>query len=45
MRVNDDYPTWNAAAQLDDAGSVRAFWKRALRLRKDHKALVRVFHF
>ncbi|KAJ7728000.1 glycoside hydrolase family 13 protein [Mycena maculata] len=40
MRVNDDYPVWNAAAQLDDAASVRSFWKRALRLRKEHKILI-----
>jgi alpha-glucosidase len=41
MRVNEDYETWNAAAQVDDEKSVRAFWKRALQLRKDHKVLVR----
>ncbi|KAF7345697.1 Glycoside hydrolase family 13 protein [Mycena venus] len=40
MRVNDDYPSWNAAAQLDDPQSVHAFWKRALRLRKEHKVLI-----
>ncbi|KAJ7034466.1 glycoside hydrolase family 13 protein [Mycena alexandri] len=40
MRVNDDYKTWNVAAQLDDDKSVRSFWKRALRLRKEHKVLI-----
>ncbi|KAJ6539974.1 glycoside hydrolase family 13 protein [Mycena vulgaris] len=40
MRVNDDYPEWNAAAQLADAQSVRAFWKQALQLRKVHKVLI-----
>ncbi|KAJ7453346.1 glycoside hydrolase family 13 protein [Mycena galericulata] len=40
MRVNDDYKGWNAAAQVGDEKSVRAFWKRALRLRKDHKLLI-----
>ncbi|KAJ6513701.1 glycoside hydrolase family 13 protein [Mycena vitilis] len=40
MRVNDDYRTWNAAAQLDDQESVRAFWKRALKLRKEHNVLI-----
>ncbi|KAJ6548649.1 glycoside hydrolase family 13 protein [Mycena capillaripes] len=40
MRVNDDYRTWNAAAQVDDDQSVREFWKRALQLRKDHKVLI-----
>ncbi|KAJ7348244.1 glycoside hydrolase family 13 protein [Mycena albidolilacea] len=40
MRVNDDYPSWNTAAQLDDPQSVHAFWKQALRLRKEHKLLI-----
>ncbi|KAJ6530664.1 glycoside hydrolase family 13 protein, partial [Mycena capillaripes] len=40
MRVNDDYKTWNAAAQVDDDQSVCVFWKRALKLRKDHKVLI-----
>ncbi|KAJ6522981.1 glycoside hydrolase superfamily [Mycena vulgaris] len=40
MRVNDDYKTWNATAQIDDDQSVHAFWKRALKLRKDHKVLI-----
>jgi oligo-1,6-glucosidase len=43
MRVNDDYKTINAAAQLSDSHpspgtlSVHAFWKRALENRKKHK--------
>lgn len=43
MRVNDDYKTVNAAAQLDNpnpsAGtlSVHAFWKRGLECRKENK--------
>ncbi|KAJ7150134.1 glycoside hydrolase family 13 protein [Mycena crocata] len=40
MRVNDDYKEWNAAAQVADERSVRAFWKHALKLRKDHKVLI-----
>ncbi|KAF8166111.1 glycoside hydrolase family 13 protein [Mycena galopus ATCC 62051] len=40
MRVNDDYPTWNAAVQLEDPQSVHAFWKQALQLRKEHKVLI-----
>ncbi|KAJ7825863.1 hypothetical protein B0H13DRAFT_2290630 [Mycena leptocephala] len=40
MRVNEDYETWNAASQVDDERSVRALWKRALQLRKDHKVLI-----
>jgi oligo-1,6-glucosidase len=43
MRVNDDYKTVNAAAQLADPQptpgtlSVHAFWKRALENRKTNK--------
>ncbi|KAF2102860.1 glycoside hydrolase [Rhizodiscina lignyota] len=43
MRVNDDYPTVNAAVQMapKQAGgndfSVRQFWKRGLENRKKHK--------
>ncbi|KAJ6472091.1 glycoside hydrolase family 13 protein [Mycena sanguinolenta] len=40
MRVNDDYPTWNVAAQLDDPQSVHAFWTKALQLRKEYKVLI-----
>lgn len=35
MRVNDDYPTVNAAAQLEDSRSVYRFWQRMLRFRKE----------
>ncbi|KAJ7484853.1 hypothetical protein B0H11DRAFT_1722660, partial [Mycena galericulata] len=35
MRINNDDKEWNAAAQVGNEGSVRAFWKRAPRLRKD----------
>ncbi|EUC50733.1 glycoside hydrolase family 13 protein [Bipolaris oryzae ATCC 44560] len=37
MRVNDDYPTVNAVAQLDDPDSVFSYWKRCLAFRKEHK--------
>jgi oligo-1,6-glucosidase len=41
MRVNDDYPSVNAEAQmserLDGNLSVRQFWKRGLASRKEHK--------
>ncbi|KAF2801616.1 glycoside hydrolase [Mytilinidion resinicola] len=39
MRVNDDYQTVNAAAQLkpSDELSVHAFWKRGMANRKKHK--------
>ncbi|KAF5376935.1 hypothetical protein D9615_007297 [Tricholomella constricta] len=40
MRVNDDYETWNAAAQIEDPNSVHSFWKKALKLRKAHEVLI-----
>ncbi|KAG2338836.1 glycoside hydrolase family 13 protein [Suillus weaverae] len=39
MRVNDDYPEWNAERQIGDEMSVHAFWKRALKVRKAHDVL------
>ena len=41
MRVNEDYLTWNVAAQLKDNDSIHSFWKHALNLRKAHEVLVR----
>lgn len=41
MRVNEDYQTWNAAAQVADPTSVHAFWKKALAVRKQFEVLVR----
>ncbi|KAH8111359.1 glycoside hydrolase family 13 protein [Phellopilus nigrolimitatus] len=40
MRVNDDYPEWNVAAQQGDQHSVLSFWKQLLKLRKTHDILV-----
>ena len=45
MRVNDDYKTVNAAAQLAPSKSpnelsVHAFWKKALANRKEHKSVL-----
>jgi len=40
MRVNDDYPEWNAEQQIGDESSVHAFWKRALKVRKAHDVLI-----
>ncbi|KAL0576251.1 hypothetical protein V5O48_005733 [Marasmius crinis-equi] len=40
MRVNDDFPTWNAASQVDDDNSVFTFWKRVLGTRKQYDVLV-----
>ena len=40
MRVNEDYETWNVAAQLKDNNSIHSFWKHALKLRKAHEVLV-----
>jgi len=37
MRVHDDYREINAAAQEGDEGSVLAFYRRVLKLRKEHK--------
>jgi oligo-1,6-glucosidase len=37
MRVHDDYKTINAAQQEKDDDSVLSFYKRMLRLRKEHK--------
>ncbi|UNI23890.1 Oligo-1,6-glucosidase [Purpureocillium takamizusanense] len=34
MRVNDDYPEWNVAAQDGRPDSVLAYWREALALRK-----------
>ena len=43
MRVNEDYQTWNVAAQLKDNDSIHSFWKHALNLRKAHEVLVRKY--
>ncbi|KAL1699984.1 glycoside hydrolase family 13 protein [Schizophyllum commune] len=40
MRVNDDYPSWNAEKQISDPVSVRSFWKKLLELRKEKPVLV-----
>ncbi|KAL1739225.1 glycoside hydrolase family 13 protein, partial [Schizophyllum fasciatum] len=40
MRVNDDYPSWNAAKQISDPDSVHSFWKRLLALRKQTPTLI-----
>ncbi|KAL1757094.1 glycoside hydrolase family 13 protein [Schizophyllum commune] len=40
MRVNDDYPSWNAEKQISDPDSVRSFWKKLLGLRKEKPVLV-----
>jgi oligo-1,6-glucosidase len=42
MRINDDYETWNAANQIGKDDSVLAFWKKALKVRKDNEVLVRI---
>ncbi|KIJ36604.1 glycoside hydrolase family 13 protein [Sphaerobolus stellatus SS14] len=39
MRVNEDYPYWNAELQLNDADSVRSFWKKTISFRKANKVL------
>ncbi|KAA1479220.1 glycoside hydrolase family 13 protein [Dentipellis sp. KUC8613] len=40
MRVNDDYKEWNVAVELKDPGSVLAFWKQALSVRKQNDVLI-----
>ncbi|KAF5020535.1 hypothetical protein F66182_7434 [Fusarium sp. NRRL 66182] len=40
IRVNDDYQTWNAAAQMTTPGSVFNYWQSALALRKELKDVV-----
>ncbi|KAF8797493.1 glycoside hydrolase family 13 protein [Phlegmacium glaucopus] len=40
MRVNEDYRTWNATAQISDDKSVHAFWKKALTIRKQYDVLI-----
>ena len=41
MRANDDFAEgWNVEAELRDANSVLAFWRKALAVRKTHEALV-----
>ncbi|KAJ5912191.1 CAZyme family GH13 [Penicillium subrubescens] len=34
--VHEDYPAWNAAAQLAEQGSVYHYWARVLQLRKQY---------
>lgn len=37
MRVNTDYPDWNASLQVPDEASVFSYWKRILLLRKQYR--------
>jgi glycosidase len=37
MSIHPDFPTWNAQAQLADPESPFHYWRRVLRLRKQHK--------
>ena len=36
MRVNDNYKEINVAAQIDNKNSILTFWKRMLKLRREH---------
>ncbi|KAM0221515.1 hypothetical protein ACHAQD_005433 [Fusarium lateritium] len=40
IRVNDDYETWNAAAQVGTRDSVFEYWRSALTLRKELKNII-----
>jgi len=39
MRVNDNFVDVNVEKQIGDERSLLAFWKRLIRLRKEHKDL------
>lgn len=40
MRVNDEYPSWNAFLQTGDDNSVYAYWTNLLKFRKDYLNIV-----
>lgn len=40
IKVNEDYTEWNAQAQVGDDSSVFGFWKKLLKVRKEHPGLV-----
>lgn len=40
MRVNDEYPSWNASLQTKDDNSVYAYWTNLLKFRKDYLNIV-----
>lgn len=40
MRLNDEYPSWNASLQIRDENSVYAYWSNLLKFRKDYLNIV-----
>lgn len=40
MRVNDEYPSWNASLQTEDERSVYTYWSNVLKFRKDYLDIV-----
>ena len=40
IKVNEDYLEWNVEAQLHSSDSVLEFWKKLLKFRKEHPALI-----
>lgn len=40
MTINDDYPDWNVASQIDNPDSILSYWKLMLKLRKEYADLL-----
>lgn len=40
MRVNDEYPSWNASLQTEDESSVYTYWSNLLEFRKNYLDIV-----
>lgn len=40
MRVNDEYPSWNASLQTEDEHSVYTYWSNLLEFRKNYLDIV-----
>lgn len=40
MRVNDEYPTWNASLQINDPDSVYSYWSNLLKFRKEYLNII-----
>lgn len=40
IKVNEDYKEWNVEKQLGDENSALEFWRKLLKIRKQHPALV-----
>lgn len=40
MRVNDEYPSWNASLQTGDDNSVYSYWTSLLKFRRDYLNII-----